>query len=1204
MATVIGTNQNDVLQGTTGADILKGRMGNDTYIVNHTRDQVVELIDRVESPGSTRIISLSSDGSQPSGYSYIPVFSRDGTKVLFSSMAALTGVNYVSSGNIFLKDLSTGQVTMVNRDSNDKAVLLDDHAMSLGMSLSPDATKVVFSADGKSLVANDTNDTSDIFLKDLVSGKLTRISVGSNGQQADGANYSPVFSPDGKKVAFISNATNLVQGDISHRTDILVKDLVTGQLTQVSTGSNGEQTNGDSFSPVFSPDGSKMLFSSTSSNLVAGDTNATQDIFIKDLVTGKVSRISLGNQGEQANGQSGVASFSADGSKIVFASDASNLVAGDTNNKTDIFVKDLITGAIQRVNTDSNGNQAVGETRQLDTLDSFASFSPEGRWVMFSSEATNLVPGDTNKQRDIFIKDLDTGLTTRITATVNGVEANGFSSYASFSPDGNSVVFHSYASNLTPFDYNAAFDILLQDLRTGMASHDAGGIDTVESSVSYTLPAGIERLFLTGTLDTNATGNLLDNTIKGNTGDNIINGGAGADVMMGGAGNDSYYVDSIADKVVELDGQGTDKVTSNVSYSLVGQYIEYLVLSNDTDYKNINATGNSLDNILIGNDGNNVLNGNTGSDMLKGGLGDDTYYVENTGDRVVELSGQGTDKVYSTVSFSLKGQFIENIELTGTYKSSATGNALNNTIIGNSNSNVLRGGDGQDVINGAQGADILYGDAGNDTLDGGQGVDRMLGGAGNDIYYVDDSNDKVIELDGDGMDVVLSTVSYAFGGQYIESIQLLGVADINASGNKLNNTLTGNEGSNILNGGAGDDVLDGGRGADSMLGGTGNDTFYVENSGDRVTELAGQGYDVIFSSVSYSLTGQSIEQLVLTGTASLNATGDGLDNNLRGNSGNNVLNGAGGADTMQGGSGDDTYYVDDSRDKVLELNGEGIDLVYSSASYSIEGQSIEKLTLTGYADIHATGNSLNNILTGNSASNVLDGGAGDDIMQGGQGNDTYYVNSSADQVIELASEGTDTVYSSVSYSLAGQSIENISLTGVLNINATGNTQNNNMLGNSASNLLTGGSGNDVLNGADGDDTLQGNTGQDTLEGGRGNDILLGGSDADVVIYHVLDAADAVGGNGFDRWIDFEPNYAGSKVTADRINIHDLLIDYHGDSSTSALAPYLQVFKVGTDTAIYLDRDGNGSLFNDTLLLTLSNLNTNLTALLENQQIVV
>ncbi len=616
----------------------------------------------------------------------------------------------------------------------------------------------------------------------------------------------------------------------------------------------------------------------------------------------------------------------------------------------------------------------------------------------------------------------------------------------------------------------------------------AEGIDTVQSSLTYTLGANIENLTLTGSSAINGTGNSLSNVLTGNS---------AANVLTGGAGNDTYVVGT-GDTVTESSGQGTDTVQSSVTWTL-GANLENLTL---TGIAAINGTGNTLNNTLVGNSGANVLSGGTGADAMSGGAGDDTYVVDNAGDTVTENVNEGVDMVQSSLTYTV-GANVENLTLTGTTAINGTGNALDNVLTGNSAANVLTGGAGNDTyvvgtgdtvteaagagsdsvqssvtwtlganlenltltgttaINGTGNTlnNVLTGNSAANVLDGGVGADTMAGGAGNDTYVVDNVGDVITEDTGGGTDLVQSAVTYALGAE-VENLTLTGALAINGTGNALNNTLTGNTGNNILDGGAG---------ADAMSGGTGNDTYLVDNVGDTVTEAASAGTDTVQSSVTFTL-GTNIENLTLTGTAAINATGNTLNNTLVGNSGANTLSGGTGADAMSGGTGDDTYVVDNAGDTVTENANEGVDTVQSSLTHTL-GANVENLTLTGTTAINGTGNALDNVLSGNSAANVLTGGAG---------NDTYVVGT-GDTVTEQANAGIDTVQSSLTYTL-GANVENLTLTGTTAINGTGNVLDNVLTGNSAANVLTGGAGNDTYVVGTGDTVTEAaSAGTDTVQ---------------------------------------------------------------------------------------------------------------------------
>ncbi|MFM9936695.1 MAG: calcium-binding protein, partial [Novosphingobium sp.] len=284
------------------------------------------------------------------------------------------------------------------------------------------------------------------------------------------------------------------------------------------------------------------------------------------------------------------------------------------------------------------------------------------------------------------------------------------------------------------------------------------GTDTIIADLSWTLSDNVEKLTLkAGAGAINGTGNAQANTITGNASANVLDGGSGADTLIGGAGddllrgnsgsdrmvggtgNDTYRVDSTGDTVIEKVGGGIDKIYSGISLKLAAN-VETLVLVGD---KSINGTGNALANRISGNGAANVLDGGGSSDVLIGGAGDDTYYIDNSGDRVFETvtttsadDAGGVDTVISTVSYSLAEsgrQFVENLRLAGTGAIDATGNDRANTLTGNSNANTLTGNGGADRLVGYQGNDSLSGGAGNDVLIAGGGNDRLDPGSGFDI---------------------------------------------------------------------------------------------------------------------------------------------------------------------------------------------------------------------------------------------------------------------------------------------------------------------------------------------------------------------------------------------------------------------------------------------------------------------------------------
>jgi Tol biopolymer transport system component len=248
---------------------------------------------------------------------------------------------------------------------------------------------VAFESASDNLVAGDTNGEKDIFVHDLLSGETERVSLTSDGKQANVGSVTPAISADGRWVAFLTDASNLVEEDTNKAGDIFVHDRQSGETWRVSVASDGTEGNGRSYEPHISADGRFVVFTSDASNLVSGDTNRVSDVFIHDLQSGETRRVSLASDSRQGNSRSYDPSISADGRFVVFTSAATNLVYGDANLSHDVFVHDLQTGQTRRASLSLDGLQ--GDNHSIE-----ASISAEGRFVAFASAASNLVYSDTN----------------------------------------------------------------------------------------------------------------------------------------------------------------------------------------------------------------------------------------------------------------------------------------------------------------------------------------------------------------------------------------------------------------------------------------------------------------------------------------------------------------------------------------------------------------------------------------------------------------------------------------------------------------------------------------------------------------------------------------------------------------------------------------------------------------------------------------
>jgi VCBS repeat-containing protein len=529
---------------------------------------------------------------------------------------------------------------------------------------------------------------------------------------------------------------------------------------------------------------------------------------------------------------------------------------------------------------------------------------------------------------------------------------------------------------------------------------------------------------------------------------------------------------------------------------------------------------------IQGVDTDDTLRGTAGSDTLSGGNGDDLYYVENAGDRVIELGLYGNDRVVASASWALTANSeVETVEAAaGTAAINLTGNSLAQTLIGNAGSNILHGGGGADVL-------------------------RGLGG--DDTYYADVASVQVQEAAGGGTDRLFVSVSYALaGGSEIEVLSTnshAATAAINLTGNSFNQTLIGNAGENVLHGGGGTDLL---------IGLGGRDIYYADVASTSIVEYEGGGNDALYVSVSYVLVNGEVEVLSTNNhaaTSAINLTGNLYNQTLIGNAGNNVLNGGGGTDLLIGLAGNDTYYIDVSSTQIVEYEGGGNDALYVSSSYVLVNGEVETLSVNDYGSTQAlnlTGNLYAQTLIGNAGNNILNGGGGVDTLIGLGGNDTYYIDVAGTQAYEAAGAGTDALYTSVSYALAaGSEIETLSS------NNYGATSALSLTGNASA------------------QTLIGNAGANALDGGAGADTLLGLGGADVFRFTA-----ALGGGNVDAIGDFS-------VADDTIALDDAVFTQIGGlgalnanafvtGSAAADADDRIIYDSATGQLFY-DADGNG-----------------------------
>ncbi|PTS87679.1 hypothetical protein DBR21_11985 [Caulobacter sp. HMWF009] len=563
---------------------------------------------------------------------------------------------------------------------------------------------------------------------------------------------------------------------------------------------------------------------------------------------------------------------------------------------------------------------------------------------------------------------------------------------------------------------------VLSLLAGGNASGEEGNDSLYGSSAADTLSGGADLDYLAGSYGAdNLAGEAGADTLDGGDGADVLDGGTQDDLLIGNAGNDTldggagydiaryygtraqYTISSdgaggffVVDNFPENGDQGFDHIVNvellrfddmdfapsaaNTGIVFDGNASNDLIngTSGDDSLRGFggNDTINGLDGAdtldgmngadsLVGGAGNDVLDGGDGNDTMAGGLGDDLIRVHNRGDVVVELVGEGTDTVESSVSYTLTG-----------------GAAIEVLTAANAVGPVNLTGNGF--------AQQLIGNGGINLLDGGAGADTMIGGGGNDTYIVDDAGDVVTEAVGGGYDGVRAkTNSYMLGAE-VELLTFIGVG--NFSG-------TGNASTNVITGGAGNDTLDGAGGTDVLVGGLGDDTYKVDTAGDQTVEQIGQGIDTVLSTAAMTALSANLEHLQFVGIGNFKGFGNALNNQITGGAGNDTLDGGVGADTLTGGLGDDVYFIDSASDVINEAVGGGADRILTRLSTATAADNVEGLiyygpgTFEGFAN--ATGTSLfgaggNDTLTGAAGADRLAGMGGNDVLTGNGGADLFY----------------------------------------------------------------------------------------------------------------------------------------------------------------------------------------------------------------------
>lgn len=472
-------NNKQLLTGDYTVTTLQGGYGIDGQLTIQIGDTAGELYRAsVSSTGDESNLTSSNTGARIS-------ISGDGRYVAFKSLASnLVSGDTNGFNDIFVRDNLLGTVTLASVDNTGTGINNPAH----GPSLSANGEILAYLSSASDIVTGDLGGFADVFVRNLVTGTNEMISVSSAGVQGDAESGAPSVSADGRFVAFTSDATNLVAGPDTNGAlinDLYLRDRFTNTTTRISVDDSGNQGDGTNIltdANAVSADGRYVLFSSNSTNLVSGDTNGLMDIFVRDTLLNTTTRVNVDSSGTEATGgNSSSGSISADGRYVSFYSTATNLVSGDTNGTSDVFIRDMLLGTTTRVSTDANGAEATGGDSQG------ASLSADGIYISFKSAATNLVSGDTNGITDMFVKNIESGEIRRVNTDNNGVEADGQSYTSALSADGRYIVFDSDATNLVSNDNNGVGDIFIRDLSIAGVQKMGGMIVSNQASAEITL---------------------------------------------------------------------------------------------------------------------------------------------------------------------------------------------------------------------------------------------------------------------------------------------------------------------------------------------------------------------------------------------------------------------------------------------------------------------------------------------------------------------------------------------------------------------------------------------------------------------------------------------------------------------------------------------------------------------------------------------
>ncbi|MEM7116072.1 MAG: hypothetical protein AAF614_26765 [Chloroflexota bacterium] len=1003
--------------------------------------------------------------------------------------------------DIFVYDRQTGDMTRVSVSSSGEEANGQNNA---NPAISDNGRFIAFRSDSSNLVSGDTNGRSDVFVHDRQTGTTTRVSVASDGTEGNDGSFSASISGDGRFVAFSSGASNLVSGDNNNTNDVFVHDRQTGTTTRVSVDSSGSEGNGHSIAPNISSDGRFVAFASRANNLVSGDNNNERDVFVHDIGTGKTTRVSVASDGAEGNDESFGGSLSRDGRFITFFSLASNLVDNDTNSFYDVFVHDRQTGTTTRVSVDSDGNEVNGSSWQ-------AEISGDGRFIVFESVASNLVPNLSGGHESIFVHDRQTGTTTLVSVNDDGVPGNRDNESPSISADGRVVAFRSLATNLVSGGANFSFSMFVHDRQQATTELVSKAGDTTELiGASYQPSMSSDGRFVAHTFTASnfipgeeaeiTFVSVYDRETGGSTPiwthvEGELIPGFGSQPSISGDGRfvaytlhfDQFELES-RDLISIYDRQtGESTIVSTDGFNELPD--------GDSRYPAISSDGRF---VAFYSEANNLVPNDTNE------LGDLFVYEIQTGNitRIVAAeNGVFGDGQPSKIDISHDGRFI-------TFDSNAT----NLVDISSGDFNDVFVYDRQTGIftqvsvdsNGAPGNEHS-----NSSSISGDGRFVTFGSSATNLVSNDNNNNPDVFLH-DRQTGETTRISESSNG-----VEGNGESDASSISDNGRFVTFGSSASNLVSGDSNGEydvfVYDHLTGAmtrasedSSGAGGNGESEGSVISDNGRFVAFVSEANNLV-SNDSNGLQDVFIKELAEpTVPASCDISsganvieGTPRNDRLKGTPGNDIIIGYGGGDTIEGMGGNDCLIGGEGNDRLI--GGEGNDILWGGEVdnttvyerrdrdrlYGEEGN--DELHGGGDHD-HLEGDAGDDKLYGDDGNDGMHGDDGNDEMHGGNGKDRMEGRDGDDQMFGDAGDDTIIGRDGNDYLDGGSDKDRLE----------GGKGNDEMHGGAGNDRLNGDDGNDIMHGDGGDDSMQGRDGEDVMYGGSGDDDMNGGRDNDMM----------------------------------------------------------------------------------------------------------